>query len=173
MQNLLGQNDTPGEISINALSGSNSINTIRFQGVLKGKKISILVDSGSTHSFIDSRLIKQLGLVAEVVPPLIVSVDDGSRIIIDSLCKALQYKIQGHTFTSDLRLFPLGGSDVILGVDWLKQFNPITFDYYNLRVTLMKGDSPIVLQGISSEGSLQAISGKKLSKLMKSSQGIT
>lgn len=60
MQHLLGQADTPGEISINALYGSNSINTIRLQGVLRGKKISILVDSGSTHSFIDLRMIKQM-----------------------------------------------------------------------------------------------------------------
>lgn len=118
-------------------------------------------------------MVKQLGLVAEVVPPLIVSVADGSRIIVDSICKGLQYKIQSHDFTSDLRLFPLGGADMILGVDWLKQFNPITFDYHSLRVTLMRGNTPIILQGNSTEGSVQAISGKKLSKLMRSSQGIT
>lgn len=98
MEQLLAQQETPGEISINALSGSKSIGTIRFQGVLKGRRVSILIDSGSTHSFIDSRMVKQLGLVAEIVPPLIISVADGSRIIVDSLCKHVKYIIQGINF---------------------------------------------------------------------------
>lgn len=173
MEQLLVHSETPGEISINALSGSKSISTIRLQGVIKGKRVSVLIDSGSTHSFIDTRMVKQLGLVAEVVPPLIVSVADGSRIIVDAVCKDLQCKIQGHSFNQDLRLFPLGGSDVILGVDWLKLFNPITFDYQSLRITLIKDGIPITLQGDNNEGSLQAISGKKLSKMLKASQGVT
>lgn len=65
MEQLLVQQEAPSEISVNALSGSKSIGTIRLQGMIKGKRISILIDSGSTHSFIDSRMIKQLGLVAE------------------------------------------------------------------------------------------------------------
>lgn len=163
----------PREISINALAGSRSVNTIRLQGTLKGKKIHILIDSGSTHSFIDSKLVKQLGLVAEVVPPLLVSVADGSRIIVDSVCKNLQYQIQGHFFSDELRLFPLGSSDVILGVDWLKQYNPITFDHQALKITLLKDGMAVTLRGEVSEGSLHTISSKKLNKLPKSAKGVT
>ncbi|XP_074343112.1 uncharacterized protein LOC141680927 [Apium graveolens] len=173
MEQLLAQEESPGEISVNALSGNRSIGTIRLQGVLKGKRISILIDSGSTHSFIDSGLVKQLGLIAEVVLPLIVSVADGSRIIVDSICKKLEFTIQGHKFSNDLRLFPLGGSDLILGVDWLKQFNPITLDYAELRITLVKEGVPITLQGDTTTGSLHTISGKQLSKLLKNSKGAT
>lgn len=126
MEQLLTAEESPGEISVNAHSGSKSIGTIRLQGTIKGRLVSILIDSGSTHSFIDSGVVKQLGLVAEMVSPLIVSVADGSRIVVDSICKNLQFTIQNHKFSNDLRLFPLGGSDLILGVDWLKQFNPIT-----------------------------------------------
>lgn len=74
MENLLENQAAPGELSLNALFGSNAMNTIRLQGTIKGKKVHMLVDSGSTHSFIDLGLVKQLGLIAEVVPPLLVSV---------------------------------------------------------------------------------------------------
>ena len=109
MEQLLTAEESPGDISVNALSGNKAIGTIRLQGMIKGKRVSILIDSGSTHSFIDSGVVKQLGLVAEVVSPLIVSVADGSRIVVDSFCKDLQFTIQTHKFPNDLRLFPLGG----------------------------------------------------------------
>lgn len=54
---------------------------------MKKQKVSILVDSGSTHSFIDTALVKKLGLVAEVIPPLIVTVVDGTQLLVDTTCK--------------------------------------------------------------------------------------
>ncbi|KAL4347310.1 hypothetical protein GQ457_17G016110 [Hibiscus cannabinus] len=39
-------------ISMNALTGNTGYNTLRIQGVVKGKPLNILIDSGSTHSFI-------------------------------------------------------------------------------------------------------------------------
>lgn len=62
METLLHNQTHPGEISLNALYGNKSPNSIRFQGTIKNKKVSILIDSGSTHSFIDSSLLKQLNL---------------------------------------------------------------------------------------------------------------
>lgn len=38
----------------------------------------ILVDSGSTHSFISNDLVKKLNLTAQVVSPQLVSVADGT-----------------------------------------------------------------------------------------------
>ncbi|GMI79894.1 hypothetical protein HRI_001658700 [Hibiscus trionum] len=40
------------EISINALIGNTSHSTFRIQGLIRGRPLNILVDSGSTHSFI-------------------------------------------------------------------------------------------------------------------------
>lgn len=81
--------------------------------------VNILIDSGLIHSFIDQLLVKQLKLIAEITP-LSVTVTDGNTTIIDTACKALWYLIQGHQFSTDLRLYPLGGFDIILGVDWLR-----------------------------------------------------
>ncbi|EEF39760.1 conserved hypothetical protein [Ricinus communis] len=39
------------EISLHAIKGSGSMNTLKIKGMVNGKDILILIDSGSTHSF--------------------------------------------------------------------------------------------------------------------------
>lgn len=154
--------ECPGEISLNALVGNNSGGTLRFQGSIRGKKVSILIDSGSTHSFVDAGIVKTLGLTAQVVSPLLVTVADESKVIADSCCTAVPLEIQSHKFVNDLRLFPLSNSDVILGVDWLRHHNPITFDYHQYQVKFQREGRWICLQGDAKEGQIHAISGKKI-----------
>nr|GEZ84427.1 reverse transcriptase [Tanacetum cinerariifolium] len=37
--------------------------------------------------------------------------------------------LHGQTFEADLRVLMLGGCDMVLGVEWLRRYSPITFDY--------------------------------------------
>lgn len=172
MEFVLEQTNIPGEISLNAMAGNKSLGTVRLEGFIKKQKINILVDSGSTHSFIDAALVKRLGLVAEIIPSFLVTVADGSQTIVDTACKQLQYVIQSHSFVSDLRVFALGGSDVVLGVDWLQIHNPVTFDFNQVNITINKEGRKVVLQGNIHAGILQTISCKRLSKLMQQKNSI-
>ncbi|KAL8091683.1 hypothetical protein AgCh_034082 [Apium graveolens] len=167
------EDDKPGQISLNALAGNNSISTIRLQGLVKGKKVHILIDSGSTHSFVDTGLVKHLRLLAEIVQPLLVTLANGTSMMVYTMCKKLSYEVQGHKFTTDLRPYPLGGSDIILGVDWLNQHNPITLDYHKMNISIQKQGQPITLQGASQTGNLQAISSKSMGKLLNSRKVVT
>ena len=58
--------------------------------------------------------------------------------ILDSNAMALncQFTIQGQKFTQDSRILELQGSDIILGVDWFKKFNPVTFDFVEWKLTM-------------------------------------
>lgn len=51
-----------GEISLNALSGHSTASTIRLQEKFKGRKWNILIDTVSTHSFVDKGLLSKWGL---------------------------------------------------------------------------------------------------------------
>lgn len=130
------------------------------------------MNSGSTHSFIDDKLVKELKFTAEIVTPLLVTVANGSSIVIDTICKELTYDIQNHKFRTDLRPFPLGGSDLILRVDWLKEHNPITLDYHKFCIFICKDGVLVNLQGDTPTGNLQVISSKSMSKLLKSKTGV-
>lgn len=41
------------QISMSSLSGSQGFSTMRVRGLVKGRAIQILIDSGSTHNFVD------------------------------------------------------------------------------------------------------------------------
>ena len=51
-------------ISLNALMGAKSAKTIRLSGTINGKTVHVLVDTGSTHSFINSKSLQRVGLIA-------------------------------------------------------------------------------------------------------------
>ncbi|KAL0318287.1 UNVERIFIED_CONTAM: Retrovirus-related Pol polyprotein from transposon.6 [Sesamum angustifolium] len=68
-------------VSINAMHGNVSAGTLRVKGMVNRKEIHILIDSGSTHSFIDEKVVKALGFKVEPTTPMMVSVADGYRMI--------------------------------------------------------------------------------------------
>ena len=107
---------------------------LRIQGNIKGKPIHVLVDSGSTHSFIVPRWAKD-GVELLHTKPLSITVANGEKLYSTAKCQQLEWLMQGHTFIHDLKVLPMGGSDMVLGVDWMKKFNPLTFDFNDLSMT--------------------------------------
>ncbi|GMI64784.1 hypothetical protein HRI_000147700 [Hibiscus trionum] len=77
------QHDVGLEISMNALIGSVSFNTLRRAGSIRGRALSILVDSGSTHSFITPTWAKD-GLELVSNPPLAINVANGKKLYINA-----------------------------------------------------------------------------------------
>lgn len=49
------------QISINVVSGSTDYTTMRVKGVHGKKNLYILIDSGSTHNFVDKKVANLLG----------------------------------------------------------------------------------------------------------------
>ncbi|KAE8685919.1 hypothetical protein F3Y22_tig00111088pilonHSYRG00141 [Hibiscus syriacus] len=93
------------EISMNVITGCIGHNTLRIQGSILGKPLNILIDSGSTHSFLTP-----------------------------------QWAEAG---------IQLGGSDMVLGVDWMKLFSPILMDFNKMTLSFVHQDGQIVIQEAS------------------------
>lgn len=84
---------------------------------IKGHKVHILIDSGSTHNFIDSFTSKQLGCsLLEHSPMIVVVVANGERIRCDKICAGLKWKMQGVECEADLMVLPLEGYQIVLGI---------------------------------------------------------
>ena len=75
----------------------------------------ILIDSGSTHNFIDIALWKELQLPISTKDCFEVKVANGAILKTKGACFAVQIKIQGSCFGVDLNVLSLGGCDVVLG----------------------------------------------------------
>ena len=55
------------QISMNAMNGSTGFHTMRVKGHVGKRTLHILVDSGSTHNFLDETFAKRLGCRLESV----------------------------------------------------------------------------------------------------------
>lgn len=108
----------------------------------------ILLDSGSAHSFLHLPIAKEVGLPIETSKRLTVVVANGQRIISPGVCKNVKWTMHGREFRFNLRLIELGCYDVILGVDWMRHYNPMEFDFVNSRVNFMMNGSAVQLQGM-------------------------
>ena len=123
----------------------------------------ILIDSGSTHSFLDESMARRLKCPLIPTQPLIVTVANGNKVMSKSACAGFCWDIQG----ADLRLLKLGGCDVVLGVDWMKNVSPIYFDFNKMEETFEKEGRKMTLRGSKEVGVCKMITGKGLQKLLK------
>jgi CO dehydrogenase/acetyl-CoA synthase delta subunit len=57
-------------ISLNAMNGDSAANTIRLHALSGDQFLLMLVDSGSTHSFISTSMVKRLGCPTEAIKPI-------------------------------------------------------------------------------------------------------
>jgi predicted aspartyl protease len=135
------------EISLQALQGGIPHQAFILMGTSNKVPLRILVDSGSTHNFIDPETAKKIGCKVTTTDHMLVTVADGSRIASNALCQALSWTTQGQHFTTEVRLLPLRGYDIILGVQWLKQVGPVTLDLNNLTMGIKLQGKHQVLQG--------------------------
>ncbi|OIT37800.1 putative mitochondrial protein [Nicotiana attenuata] len=109
------------ELSMNvALGMTTSPSTIKIQGKVKKLSILILVDSGSTHSFISPTVAKSMA---------------GMRTM------------QGEEFHFPVRVLHFGGYDMVLGMNWLDQFSSVILNTRPLSVTFLNEGRIITLKG--------------------------
>nr|XP_027118736.1 uncharacterized protein LOC113735978 [Coffea arabica] len=160
------------EVSIHALAGGTSHRTMKLKGLVKGRLVTALIDSGSTHCFLDEQLAKDLKLGTQG-PNLVVNVANGEKVNSKGLDKPLQWEMQGHQFQHAFNTLRLGGCDMILGVDWLAKHSPIEFNFRKLSMKIHQGRQEVVLQGEGDIIKLKGLNGGRLAKwLRKQSYGV-
>jgi hypothetical protein len=113
-------------ISVHAFAGvsTGSTRVIQLHGKLHVHEILILVDSGSSTSFINKLLADKLSGVVPLKTACKVHVADGTQHPCKSYIPKCDWFSQGHQFCTDLKVLPLGTYDAILGMDWLEEHNP-------------------------------------------------
>jgi Retroviral aspartyl protease len=116
---VLETNETHEEaiVSMHVTAKNPVHNTMRFQGVIGNLPMFALIDSGSTHSFVNPSILQEHIHTFVATNLMIIMVAKGERMVTDSKCEALQFSIQGNEFSHDLRLLPVTGYDVILRLD--------------------------------------------------------
>lgn len=123
------------EITLYALSGTPTSGTMRVMGRIKQKIFVILIDSSSTHNFIDATLVSLLHIPMYISQILEVKLANGEVISTQGVCREVLVWLQGHDFLVQLLVLQMGGCDLVLGTHWLVTFGVIQWDFKPLSFT--------------------------------------
>lgn len=105
------------ESSKTALTGSQAPRTVKFKGYIQDKVVSVLVDSGSSSSFISTSIATHLSNVTPLVSPSSVQVAGGGILHCEAVIHNVVWVISGYSFQLELRVLPLTAYDLIIGMD--------------------------------------------------------
>ncbi|KAK4413521.1 hypothetical protein Salat_2764700 [Sesamum alatum] len=117
-------------VSMHAMTGLHDYRTMRVTGNVRDKPVHILIDTGSTHNFLDLETAKRLGCKLEDTEPFPVAVANRNKMYSSFACKSFGWKMQGVSFTTDMMILPLGGCDMVLGVQWLVTLGDINWNFH-------------------------------------------
>jgi hypothetical protein len=96
-------------ISLHAVAGTPTPRTMRLMGRIGTVEVVILVDTGSTHNFVDPSVARKAQLPVEEKGQLKVMVADGATLSSQGYCTAVTISLQRYTFSANLHLLTLGG----------------------------------------------------------------
>lgn len=100
-----GVGDTP-ELSIHVISGTLSCSIMKVEGQVSNKKLQLLIDSESTHSFLDNTMTEKFGCRTEHFPPRVL-VANINEMTCNRVCKKFKCSMQEQRFETSGFLVPL------------------------------------------------------------------
>ena len=104
------------EISLHALSGVTTLQAMRVNGVICGRLVHILIDSGSTHNFVNSKFARKLDRCKFPSPTFRVMVANSMCLQCKEIYLAIPMEIQGYHFQTNVYPLDLQGSSIVLGM---------------------------------------------------------
>ena len=111
------------------MAGISTPQTLKIEGYIKKKKVIVLIDSGSTHNFIHYKLAKALNLFVYPAPEFQVMIADGWTINFSGKGNKINHTMEEYVMNSPIIAIPMGGVDVVLGVQWLQSLGTMAFNF--------------------------------------------
>ncbi|CAA0811873.1 Unknown protein, partial [Striga hermonthica] len=148
------------EISVHAMAGTKRPRTMKLPAWLRDRRVTVLVDNGSSHNFINATPSHKLKLPTTTIEPFEVRVANGERLRCSEMYWGVPTKFQGVTVKADLFALPLVGPDVLLGVQWLEGLGDVTTNYRKGVMKFEAGDQLVTLK--ASEGATKEVDLKNI-----------
>ena len=119
-------------ISCNALARITTPKTLKIEGHIKNKNVIVLIDSRSTHNFIHCKVAKELNCFLYPTPECQVMLTNSWTINCSGKCHNITLTMGEYLLNIPMLSIPMGGADVVLGVQWLQSMGTIAFNFQEL-----------------------------------------
>jgi hypothetical protein len=115
-------------------------NMIKVEGKIINQPVSILIDLGEIHCYIDPKIVDGLHLEkSKRGKTSLVQLTTGTKRTIHDMVKSCSISINGVNTMIDLNIIPLGSYDILIGMDWLDKHHVI-LDCHNKTFTCLDGN---------------------------------
>ena len=132
--NSLEEEVIEGELTLNALKGPIKPTVMRLLATIGGREVYVLVDSGASHNFVNSKLVKKLHLQANPIEAFDVKVASGDKLRCSHVVRKAHLLVQGVEIEAELHVLNLAGLDVVLGNAWLRGVGKVTSDFNKMSM---------------------------------------
>ncbi|KAF2310230.1 hypothetical protein GH714_007321 [Hevea brasiliensis] len=132
-------------------TGWSSAGTMRVAIQINSIELIALIDSGSTHNFINEKIAEILKLPGKPTKPFNVKVADGTPLICDSKFRNIPFSLQGIPFVATFFSLPIMGLDVVLGVQWLQRLGTVACNWKDLTMDFKWEGQQRHLQGLRTQ----------------------
>lgn len=140
------------QISLLAVTSVHTSDTMQVPVRIGDRKLVAMIDSGSTHNFINEDIAATVGANFSSGRHLRVMVTNGDHVTCRSLLRHAAIVIDKEHFVDDLHAIPLGGFDVVLGTRFLKTLGPILWDFSRLWMSFWHVDHRVEWYGLAAPG---------------------
>lgn len=101
---------------------------MRVAACIGTTSVIMLVDTSSTHNFINSKLVKQLSWPVCRGRRLGVTMADGGCLYTMGTYHSIPWELQGLQFFTDILVLPVKGHDLVIVIQWLQSLGTITWN---------------------------------------------
>jgi hypothetical protein len=109
---------------------------MKFRGSIQGLELLILLDSGSSHTFLSASVAAQLMGCSPVDVPMSVLVANGHKLLCSSELRDTVWFLNEYQFQSTLKILPLSTYDMVVGMDWLELHSPMSVHWLDKWLTI-------------------------------------
>ncbi|XP_042054452.1 uncharacterized protein LOC121799175 [Salvia splendens] len=135
------------QLSLHAVWGREGPQIMRMKGLCQKKVLKILIDTGSTHNFLSSRVAGKIKGQFVQVPPRAVEVANGQLLQCTQKSSTFQWEMQSFKFTTEVYVIQLETYDLILGGQWLSTLGEIKWDFSKLSMVFLLNGEEVKLLG--------------------------
>jgi hypothetical protein len=158
---------TEGKATLASISGVPKFNTFGMRGVFQGQKVSVLIDGGASHNFIDLALLKRRHIPTVGFEGFKVEVAGGSTMPCDRYIPGMRLTLGGHELVQDVYVMDLPNTNIILGVQWLSTLGPITTNYKTMEMSFTEESGrKVVLRGMTGN-SAKIVTAKRMEAIFR------
>jgi hypothetical protein len=132
---------------------------IEVEGKIINKLVVILIDSGESHCYIDSKIVDRLHLEkSKLGKSSLIQLATGTKRRIHDMVRGCSISLNGVNTNDDMNIIPLGYYDILIRMDWLDKHHDVldchskTFtclDEYGKYNTMKGVPRPISIRDIS------------------------